>query len=175
MQFFVFMTCMFCGILSGAVYDVLFIARTVLCGVDKSAYTAKDKIFIIAADLLYCLVFAAGFIFTSVMFDFEGLRLYMLIGCVLGALIYLKSFHLIVAFFCKKVYNKITERKEKSGGRTKASTHGGGDNCQRDIVNRDFGCRTDIPAHLDRRIKRAKKSAGKRNKRVRTKGGTGRN
>ena len=78
---------MLCGIISGVVYDVLYIARAVLCGVDKSAYTVKDKIFIIAADVLYCLVFAAGFIFTSVMFDFEGFRLYMLIGCVLGALI----------------------------------------------------------------------------------------
>ena len=166
MQFFIFMTCMLCGILSGVVYDVLYIARTVLCGVDKSVYTVKDKIFIIAADLLYCLVFAAGFIFTSVMFDFEELRLYMLIGCVLGALIYLKSFHLIVAFFCKKVYNSFTNWKEKNGGRTKAYSNGCGDNGQRDIVDCDSDCRDNLSVNNDRGRKRAKKGAGKRSKRI---------
>ena len=58
-------------------------------------------------------MFAAGFIFVSVMFDFTSLRLYMLIGCVLGALIYLKSFHTIVAFLVKKVYNAVSITKQK--------------------------------------------------------------
>ena len=86
MAFFIFMVCLLCGILSGVVYDVLYIARCVLCGVDKQSYTVKDKIFIIAADILYCAVFAAGFIFISVMFDFYEIRAYMLIGCLLGCL-----------------------------------------------------------------------------------------
>ena len=107
MQIFIFLVCLFCGVLSGVVYDVLYIARSVLCGINKSVYTVKDRIFTVICDLLYCLVFAAGFIFVSVMFNFENLRLYMLLGCVLGALIYLKSFHIIVAFFVRKVYNKI--------------------------------------------------------------------
>ncbi|MDE7083554.1 MAG: spore cortex biosynthesis protein YabQ [Clostridia bacterium] len=168
MQFFIFMVCLLCGIVSGVVYDVLFVARTVLCGVDKSVYTVKDKIFIIAADILYCLVFAAGFIFTSVMFDFEGLRLYMLIGCLLGALIYLKSFHLIVAFLCKKVYNGITKLKEKNGGRTKADTNGCGDNRQRDTVGGDSDRRDNLPTRFNRLRKQSKKGADKRNKRIRT-------
>jgi len=70
MQFFIFLTCLFCGVISGIVYDVLYIARCIVCGVNKREYTAKDKIFIICADLLYCLIFAAGVIFVSVMFDF---------------------------------------------------------------------------------------------------------
>ncbi len=49
--------------------------------------------------------------FVSVMFEFEGLRLYMFLGCVLGALLYLKSFHIIVAFSVKKVYNRVTTKK----------------------------------------------------------------
>ena len=119
---FIFLTCLFCGVLSGTVYDVLYVARCVVCGIDKKGYTVKDKIFIIISDILYCLVFAAGFIFVSVMFDFTSLRLYMLFGCVVGALIYLKSFHTIVAFCVKKVYNavsiKIQKRKSKSSERT---------------------------------------------------------
>ena len=162
------MVCLLCGIVSGVVYDVLYIARTVLCGVDKSVYTVKDKIFIIAADILYCLVFAAGFIFTSVMFDFEGLRLYMLIGCLLGALIYLKSFHLIVAFFSKKVYNSITNLKEKNGGRTKAVQNGGGDNRQCDTVSGNSDSRDNIPTRRNRRMKLSKKGAANRVGSVRT-------
>ena len=95
------------------VYDILYIARCSLCGVDKSAYVLKDKILLIICDLMYCVVFAAGFIFVSVMFDFENLRAYMLIGCAIGAIIYLKSFHIIVAFFVRKVYNIAIAKKEQ--------------------------------------------------------------
>ena len=119
MQIYIFIICLFCGVISGVVYDVLYIARCSLCGIDKSAYTVKDKIFLIICDLLYCLVFAAGFIFVSVIFDFENLRAYMLIGCVVGAIIYLKSFHIIVAIFVRKVYNIITNKKEHKVDRRK--------------------------------------------------------
>lgn len=114
MQIFIFITCVLCGVLSGTVYDVLYIARCVLCGVNKKKYTAKDRVFIIVSDLIYCAAFAAAFIFTSVMFGFEDLRLYMLFGCVLGALLYLKSFHVFVAFLINKVYNIIKSQKERS-------------------------------------------------------------
>lgn len=113
MQIYIFIICLFCGVISGVVYDILYVARCSLCGIDKSVYSVKDKIFLVISDLLYCLIFAAGFIFVSVMFDFENLRLYMLLGCVLGAIIYLKSFHIIVAFFVRKVYNIVTLAKEK--------------------------------------------------------------
>ena len=112
MQVYIFIVCMFTGVLSGVVYDVLYIVRCILCGVNKSAYTVKDKIFLIICDLLYCLVFAAGYIFISVLFDFGQVRLFMLLGCALGAVIYLKSFHIIVAFFVHKVYNIIKAKKE---------------------------------------------------------------
>ena len=98
MQIFIFITCLFTGIVSGVVYDVLYIARCVLCGPYMAAYTVKDKIFLVVCDLVYCAVLSAGFMF---------------IGCILGALVYLKSFHIIVAFFAKRVYNKIKTTKEK--------------------------------------------------------------
>lgn len=113
MAVFVFITCAFCGVLSGVVYDILYIARCAVCGIRREIYTVKDRIFTAACDILYCLIFAAGFVFISVMFDFEGLRLYMLFACFLGAFLYLKSFHVIVAFSVKKVYNRITSRKGK--------------------------------------------------------------
>ena len=120
MQIYIFIVCLFCGVISGIVYDVLYIVRCSLCGIDKSAYTVKDKIFLIICDLLYCFVFAAGFIFVTVIFDFENLRAYMLLGCAVGAIIYLKSFHIIVAISVRKVYNVITNRKEQKVDRRKA-------------------------------------------------------
>lgn len=112
------MTCMLTGVASGVVYDVLYTVRCVLCGVNKGAYTVKDRIFLIICDLLYCLIFAAAFIFTSVIFGYGRLRLYMLAGCAAGAFVYLKSFHILVAFFVNKVYNRIVKSKElKNDGR----------------------------------------------------------
>ena len=116
MSVFIFITCAMCGVISGIVYDVLYIARCAVCGIHKQAYTVKDKIFTAACDILYCLTFAAMFIFISVMFGFDGFRLYMLLGCICGAALYLKSFHVFVAFFVKKVYNKITYKKNQPDG-----------------------------------------------------------
>lgn len=111
MGVFIFITCACCGILSGIFYDILYIARCAVCGIHKKAYTVKDKIFTAACDIIYCLIFAAAFVFVSVMFDFGGFRFFMLFGCALGAFLYLKSFHLLVAFSVKRVYNSITSRK----------------------------------------------------------------
>lgn len=135
MQIFIFITCMFCGIVSGIFYDILYLARSFVCGINIRAYTLKDKIFLIACDILYFIVFAAGFIFVSVMFGFNSLRLYMLLGCALGALLYLKSFHIIVAFFVKKAYNKFSTFKEKNVERRKAQSHNGRNNGKRNNIN----------------------------------------
>ena len=101
---------MLVGITSGIVYDFLYAAQIFVCGTDFSRYKIKDKIMTVACDLIYFIVFAAMFVFTSVMFEFYSLRLYMLAGCALGALIYLKSLHIIIAFMLKKVYNSIAKR-----------------------------------------------------------------
>ncbi len=155
MQIFIFIICMLCGVLSGVVYDVLYIARAVICGINKKEYTLKDKIFIIACDILYCIVFAAGFVFLSVLFDFESLRLYMLIGCAGGAFVYLKSFHLIVAFLVKKVYNSVTtnlngkkRRKEKDRER-KAQPHSRRRNGKRSNFNSRIGSGSRVPVGND--------------------------
>ena len=120
MQVFIFIICALCGVLSGVVYDVLYIVRCAVCGINKRAYTLKDKIFTAACDVVYCLAFAAIFVFASVTFSFYGLRAYMFLACAAGAFLYLKSFHLIVAFSVKKVYNVITHRKgaENDAGKT---------------------------------------------------------
>ena len=124
MQVFIFLMCALCGVSSGIVYDVLYIARVFVCGTDKAGYTVKDKIFTCLCDLIYFGALSAMFIFVS-------LRLYMLIGCALGALIYLKSLHLIIAFFIKKAYNSLVKVKlprGKRNGRRKTQQSSGGNN-----------------------------------------------
>lgn len=111
MDIFYFITCTCLGILSGVVYDVLYIARCIVCGVHKQKYSVKDRIFTIACDIVYCLFFAAAYVFVSVIFGFSDFRLFMILGCALGALLYLKSFHLFVAFFVNKLYNRINSKK----------------------------------------------------------------
>ncbi|MDE5789170.1 MAG: spore cortex biosynthesis protein YabQ [Clostridia bacterium] len=117
MQIFIFLTCALCGVISGVVYDILYIARAFVCGPDKAKFTLKDKIFTCICDLIYFIAFSVMFVFTSVCFEFYSLRLYMLIGCALGALIYLKSLHFIIAFLVRRVYNKIRKIKTARGGK----------------------------------------------------------
>ena len=106
---------MLCGVLSGVIYEILYIARVFVCGADKRTYTVKDKIFTFLCDILYFAVFAAMFVFTSVTFEFYSLRLYMLIGCALGAIFYLKSIHVIIAICIKRVYNSLRSHKKHKG------------------------------------------------------------
>lgn len=125
MQVFIFLTCVLCGVCSGVVYDVLYLARTFVCGPNKAKFTLKDKIFTCICDLIYFAVFAVMFVFISVTFEFYSIRLYMLAGCALGAIIYLKSLHIIIAFLIRKVYNsidKVGKRKEKSTWAKKNAT-----------------------------------------------------
>lgn len=150
------MICLLLGVISGVFYDVLYVARCLVCGPDVYEYTVKDKIFLIACDLLYCLAFAAGFIFVSVMFSFYGFRLYMFIGCVLGALVYLKSLHIIVAFFVGKVYNKITKVKEKRRGRAEAEQNQSGADGKHRSFNRHTRNSHNLSARHSRRTRKQK-------------------
>ena len=130
MQAFILLICILCGAVSGILYDILYIARSIVCGIDKQKYTVKDKVFTFFCDLIYFAVFALIFVYVCVCFDFYELSLFMLIGLALGALIYLKSLHLAIAFFVNKVYNTIRKsirRKRVSNeGRKAQQNYSGG-------------------------------------------------
>lgn len=131
MQAFILLTCILCGAVSGILYDVLYVARIIVCGVDKRNYTVKDKIFTFFCDLIYFAVFALAFVYMCVCFDFYELRLFMLVGLALGLVIYLKSLHLCIAFLIKKVYNNLNRRirrKRVSNEGGEAQQNCGGNN-----------------------------------------------
>ena len=96
-QFYIFLVCALYGVLSGAIYDVIYCA----------VLPFKKSWVKIAGDLLFSVIFIALYIFLSLLFTFPAFRLYMFLGCALGFYLYLKSFHKIVAFLAGKVYNKI--------------------------------------------------------------------
>lgn len=131
MQAFILLTCILCGAASGILYDVLYVARVIVCGVDKQNYTVKDRVFTFFCDLIYFAVFTLTFVYMCVCFDFYTFRLYMFIGLAFGTLIYLKSLHLFIAFLIKKVYNHLNKhirRKRVSNERRKAQQNSGGNN-----------------------------------------------
>lgn len=103
-QFYIFLVCAVFGIFSGAVYDLFYCAT----------FPFKKSWVKITGDVMFSLVFILLYVFASLLFSFPAFRLYMLLGCAFGFYLYLKSFHKIVAFSVRKVYNKIcSTRKDK--------------------------------------------------------------
>lgn len=114
MPLFIFLICIACGVCSGVVYDVFYLVRSAICGVEWQKYTKKDIAFTALCDVLYFLILTAMFLFVSVVFNFYRIRWFMVLGCVLGVLLYLKSIHFLIAILAKKVYNKVVQKKECS-------------------------------------------------------------
>lgn len=77
----------------------------------------------IALDILFCLVFAAGYVFFALNAGFSGFRLYHAAALILGLFLYEKTFHKTVAFFAQRVYNaaykEIIRKKERKAWQTR--------------------------------------------------------
>ena len=104
--FYIFVVCVACGVVSGVAYDVLYILRHIFCARPFPRAMAWRTSVAAVCDILYALSLSALFIFCSVYFSFPDIRLYMLLACLLGAVMYIKSLHIIVAFFVNKLYNR---------------------------------------------------------------------
>ncbi len=102
-RFYIFLVCVMLGVSGGILYDAFSPIRSVF----------RRQWVRIACDFLFCVVFGAYYLFCSVALGFPSLRFYNLLGCILGIVLYLKSFHKIVAFFAKKVYNRIKSLQGK--------------------------------------------------------------
>ena len=110
MQIKIFLICLACGGLSGAVYDFLYIIRRAVSGEPSQKSKKREFICTAVCDLLYVLALSAIFVAASVYFCFPDVRLYMFAAVLVGALLYIKSFHIMVAFFVNKLYNRCTKR-----------------------------------------------------------------
>lgn len=109
MQLKIFLICFAVGFSSGIIYEIFYVILSIVGGVSKKAVKIITPVF----DVLYFIILSALFIFSSVAFSFYKIRAYMLVSCLLGALLYYKTLHLRIAIFVNMVYNKINQKKEK--------------------------------------------------------------
>lgn len=109
MQIKIFLICLACGVLSGAVYDFLYIIRRAVSGAPSQKLKKREFICTAVCDLMYVLALSAIFVAASVYFCFPDVRLYMFAAVLVGALLYIKSFHIMVAFLINKLYNRTSK------------------------------------------------------------------
>lgn len=106
----IFFICAGCGAVSGVLYDIFYITRSLICRKPAETYTLKGKIAAGVCDALYFAALSFLFVFCSVKFSFPAIRLYMTAATACGIALYIKSFHKCIAFLVKKLYNKKVKR-----------------------------------------------------------------
>lgn len=108
-QIYYFLLAALFGVAGGLLYDCFSVPKKWL----------KARWFCWTSDVLFSLVFAAGYVALSVALRFPSLRFYHILGICLGFWLYLKSFHKSVAKFSKWVYNEYRKSvKERLKCRT---------------------------------------------------------
>ena len=103
-QFYIFLACLSFGAASGIFLSISSAIK----------FFVKNKIIKIILDAVF--LAPIGFLFSlySLKLNFPSLRGYMLIAIFIGILVYLKSFHIIVAFLKKVCYNKVVKRRKNT-------------------------------------------------------------
>ena len=89
--------CLFIGVLSGAFYEFFYFLK--MCFNYKVIGQILNGLWVFLSFFIYLKI--------STIYSFPNFRLYMLAFIILGAIIYLLSFHKIIAFFLNRVYNII--------------------------------------------------------------------
>jgi len=106
-QFYVFLACVTFGAFGGILFSLFSIVKTF----------AKSKIFDAITDVLCMIILSLAFSVFSYKLNFPNLRIYMLVGAMIGLTTYLKSFHRILAKFAKKFYNIIVQKFKINKGK----------------------------------------------------------
>lgn len=96
---YIFLVAATCGAACGGGYDLL-------CAL-RAPVRLRPVVFF--TDLLFGGLCAVLWLFVSSSLGFPSLRLYHLLAGVAGFALYRKSLHKIVAFFAKKLYNKVKQ------------------------------------------------------------------
>ena len=105
-----FLLSLACGVLSGIVYDILYVIRA---SAGRAFKPPRDKLVTAACDILYIAALTAMFVGCSAAFAFPDMRVYMVLACLAGAALYIKSLHVMVAFLINKWYNRGTKIVKK--------------------------------------------------------------
>ena len=89
--------CALTGVLAGAVYEL-----------DRALrFFVKCRAAAIVADILFFAVFGAMLAGAFALFCLPDFRLYMYAAAIVGFFLYRETLHRMLAFYAKKLYNKI--------------------------------------------------------------------
>ena len=103
-----FAAALFCGIVSGFIYDVLFAARVFFRG---------GKILQVLLDVVFCLISAALVFYIFYTINGFNIKWYMIMGIFAGFSLQRVLFAKPVAILCNYVYNKIAAAYKKAGAK----------------------------------------------------------
>lgn len=141
-QIFVFIACIafgfFCGVVFGLLsYIKVFIKHKII----------KDILDVILGGVLGCVLVLYAF-----KLNFPTLRVYMLIGVVIGIVGYFKSFNILLAKSAKKFYNICKSKKvKKKHDRIKIQKAGRRGNCRRSNLINDIDISNDLSVGVNKR------------------------
>ena len=102
-QLYVFLACFSFGVFCGVVYSPITFFKSLI----------KIKAIQILIDVLFFTTVSFFYVLLSYKLKFPSLRFYMVFGVFSGLFSYMKSFHIILANFNKKLYNIIKKNKGK--------------------------------------------------------------
>ena len=111
-QFYVFIASVAFGGIGGLLYSPILLLRRKI----------DNLLFKFLLDTIYFLALSILFLFYGFLFKFPSLRAYMILGVFIGIILYVKSFHNILAKVTKKVYNifrKIFVLRKRTDDRRK--------------------------------------------------------
>ncbi|MBQ8426642.1 MAG: spore cortex biosynthesis protein YabQ [Clostridia bacterium] len=125
-QIFIFLACVSFGGVAGVLFSSAIAVKSVI----------KNKWLKILPDVFAFFITAILYVLYSFNMRFSNLRLYMVVGVLVGISLYLKSFHILLAKFLKKAYNIIkTKRMKAEDDRRKVKKTYSRDNGRRSIAD----------------------------------------
>ena len=107
-QFYVLLICVGIGFVSGSLFTLFLPIKNVL----------NNYVFSALIDVLIFILLCFGYSFCANFYSFPNFRFYMVLGVMLGIILYVESFNFILAKIGKIIYNKLAgifaKRKTKA-------------------------------------------------------------
>jgi hypothetical protein len=139
----------------GGIFGVLYSVITAVKSLIKNQKLCKILGGIL--EIIFFLFLSVSFLFYRNFYGYPSLRAYMVVGVILGLILYAKSFHLLLAKAGKVVYNRINKfiltKKVliNDGKESKKSNRSGND--RRDTVNSNLAIGNVVPVNKHQRRK----------------------
>lgn len=99
-QFYVFLSCVAFGGFCGVLIAISHISKKFII----------NKIICFFIDLILFVIVSISYVVYSNLLNFPDYRLYMTVGVVLGFVIYMETFHILLAKILKWAYNRLRKR-----------------------------------------------------------------